>query len=161
MKIGFRRAHDRKATWFTNEVVDKKTGELVQLPSMTKQSFVEQCDINRILSQYKVSGMLSHVSAHAAQGSYEDLPDNMEFQDALHIVMDGQKAFSTLPSSLRNRFGNDPAEFLAFMADPANAEEIVKLGLAIEAPPPDATLRDVVDAVKASQPPEKPSGTAS
>lgn len=36
---------------------------------------------------------------------------------------------------MRKRFANDPAEFLAFINDPENSQEAIKLGLAIEAVP--------------------------
>lgn len=131
-KIGFRREHDRKATQTDDLLLDKKTGELVKMPSMTKQAFVEQCDINNILKQFKMTGMVQHMSAKAAQGRYEDLPDPIEFQDALNAVHDAQAAFASLPSKVRNRFENDPTQFLEFMGDPRNQDEIYELGLAVK-----------------------------
>lgn len=123
---------------FTGEVVDPKTGELVVLPSLTKQEFVAECDINNVLKQYKQTGMVSHMSAKAAAGSYQDLPDSFEYQDAANTVINAQRAFDSLPSKIRERFHNDPSEFLAFTADPDNADELVKLGL-VKAPPPTAS----------------------
>jgi phage internal scaffolding protein len=37
--------------------------------------------------------------------------------------------FNDLPSSIRSRFGNDPAAFLDFVNDEGNADEMIKLGL--------------------------------
>jgi len=48
----------------------------------------------------------------------------------------GKTAFATLPSHVRRRFENDPQEFLAFMADPANQDEVIKMGLATDNRPP-------------------------
>lgn len=135
-KTGFYRSHDRMATAYTGEIFDPKTGEFVKPPSRTKQSFVAECDINNILKQYKASGQLRHISAKAAQGAYQDLPDEVDFQASLNVVMQGQTAFASLTSKLRNRFHNDPAEFLEFMADPANQEEAIRLGLATDNRPP-------------------------
>lgn len=129
----FYRPHKR--VQFTGEVQDPKTGELVKLPSMTKQEFVKECDINNILKQYKATGMISHLSARAAQGAYIDLPDSMDFQESLQIVRDAETAFASLPSKLRERFGNNPAEFLMFCADPANAKEMAELGLTVPSNP--------------------------
>ncbi|AXH73237.1 MAG: internal scaffolding protein [Microviridae sp.] len=126
----FYRPHKRSDTWFTNETTNAITGEVTQLPSMTKQSFVDQCDINNILKQFKLTGQITHIKANAQQGAYLDLPDDLDFQSSMHIVQQAEAAFSTLPSKLRTRFENDPAQFLAFMADPRNAEEAVALGLA-------------------------------
>lgn len=145
----FYRPHVRSATWFTNEYADKKTGELKQLPSMTKQSFVEQCDINNILKQFKLTGVVSHISSNASQGAYMDLPDDLDYQASMTTIMQGNEAFASLPSKIRTRFENDPAQFLAFMADPANADEIVSLGLA---------TKRAIDAPKQPQAPSTPPG---
>lgn len=108
----------------------------VVLPSRTHQSFVAECDINNILKEYALSGQIRHISARAEQGTYADLPDSVDFQEALNIVMEGREAFASLPSQVRNRFHNNPAEFLEFMADPANQDEAIKLGLATDSRPP-------------------------
>lgn len=128
MKISAYRPHERVQS--TGELMDPKTGEIIKPPSRTKQSFRDECDINNILKQYRVSGMLRHVSAKADQGAYQDLPDDMDYQTSINTVMRAQEAFATLPSKIRNQFENDPAKFLTFMADPANEAEVVKMGLA-------------------------------
>lgn len=132
--LGFYRPHKR--VQFTGELVNPVTGEVTRPPSMTKQSFVEECDINNILREYSASGQLRHISARAEQGMYADLPDQADFQTALNIVLEGQTAFASLPSKVRNRFNNDPAQFLEFMADPANQDEAIRLGLATDNRPP-------------------------
>jgi len=126
----FYRPHKREDTWYTGEVTNPETGEVTKPPSMTKQSFAAECDINNILKQYKKTGIISHINAQAARGTYQDLPDDVDYQSALNLIINAENAFATLPSGVRDRFGNDPAEFMAFMADPKNAEEIVQLGLA-------------------------------
>lgn len=130
----FYRPHKR--VQFTGELVNPVTGEVTIPPSMTKQSFVDECDINNILREYSVSGQLRHISQRAELGMYADLPDQTDFQTALNIVLEGQQAFDTLPAKVRNRFNNNPAEFLEFMADPANQDEIISLGLAKDNRPP-------------------------
>lgn len=147
----FYRPHTRSATWFTNEVTDKKTGEVRQMPSMTKQAFVEQCDINNILKQFKLTGQITHMAANAAQGAYMDLPDELDYQASMNTILQGNEAFASLPSKVRTRFDNDPAQFLAFMADERNAEEIVQLGLA---------KKRATDAPKEPQAPSTPPGSA-
>lgn len=114
-------------------------GKLVTPPSMTKQEFVRETDINNVIKSFGQTGMFNHVNAKAAQGVYQDLPDSLDFQDSLHQVMAAEAAFMTLPAKVRDRFGQDPAQFLAFIADPENLEEARKLGLAEavkQAPPP-------------------------
>lgn len=132
MARSFYYPHERSDTWYTGETVDPVTGEVTVLPSMTKQSFVAECDINNILKQYKRSGIISHINAKAAQGSYQDLPDQVDYQEALNTVIRAEASFETLPSSVRDRFGNDPAKFLEFLQDPKNQDEAIALGLAVD-----------------------------
>lgn len=128
--IGWYRPHE-PVNW-DGLVPDPKTGELIKEPSMTKQSFMAECDINNIIKAFSTTGQIAHINEKAAQGAYIDLPDAMEFQEALHLSMAAQASFDTLPSGIRARFENDPAQFLEFMADPRNGPEMVKLGLATE-----------------------------
>lgn len=121
--------HDRSATWYTGEVVNPVTGEVTKPPSRTKQSFKDECDINNIVKHFKATGMVSHINQQAARGTYADLPDPLDFQDAIHMVEAAQASFDTLPSKVRARFENDPGRFLEFMANPANLEEARELGL--------------------------------
>lgn len=132
--LNFYRPHARVV--YTGELVNHVTGEVFTPPRRVKQSFVAECDINNILKQYSATGQLKHVSAKAAQGAYLDLPDEMDFQSGLHLVEQGRQAFATLPAKTRDRFDNDPAQFLAFMANPENREEAVQLGLLTKTPSP-------------------------
>lgn len=112
------------------------TGEF--LPSMTKQSFKAECDINNIIKSFSQTGMINHISQRRAQ--YVDLPDSVDFQEAIATVELARTAFMTLPSKVRDRFQNDPEQFLAFLHDPKNEDEARALGLLNPkpAPPPGA-----------------------
>lgn len=95
--------------------------------SMTKQSFKSECDIYTILKQFQRTGIISHIAQH--KGSFEDLPDAMDFQDALNLVMQAEASFADLPSAVRDEFGNDPQRFLAAFADPDKEARLRELGL--------------------------------
>jgi len=125
-----------KRVQYTGELFDHKTGVFFTPPSRTKQSFVHECDINNIIKHFKVSGQIRHMNERANQGAYTDLPDPIDFQEALHQVHAARDSFATLPAHVRSRFSNDPAQFLSFMADPANQDEIIKMGLAADTRPP-------------------------
>lgn len=122
---------------WTGEILNIKTGELVKEESLTKQSFKDECDINNIIRQYSQTGIFNHINERAAQGVYADLPSDLDYQSALNIIVQGREAFDTLPSSVRERFQNDPERFLSFMQDQDNQEEAIKLGLATRRAPPD------------------------
>lgn len=103
------------------------------LPTMTKQSFREECDINNIMARYKASGIIDHQNAH--QGRYEDLPSELDYHADLLAVMSAQDAFASLPAAMRARFENDPAKFVGFVQNPDNQAEIDKMGLGMNATP--------------------------
>lgn len=126
----FYRPHRRADTWATGLKLNELTGELAPPIRRVKQEFRDESDINNILKQYKLTGQIRHISAKAAMGAYQDLPDPIEFQDAMNLVISSEESFSTLPAHVRDRFGNDPVQFLEFMANPANQDEAIKLGLA-------------------------------
>ncbi len=95
--------------------------------SMAKQSFRDECDIGTIMKKYAKNGLLDHVNKFG--GHYADLPESVEYQDAIHSVMEAEAAFASLTAEIRTKFGNDPKEFLAFVSDEDNAREIIALGL--------------------------------
>lgn len=121
---------------YTGELVDHRTGEVYTPPPRVKQSFVAECDINNILKHFSQTGQLTHVRANSAAGTYSDLPDNIDFQESMNIIKQSETAFASLPAKVRDRFGNDPAAFLEFMADPNSQDEAIRLGLATRRPQP-------------------------
>lgn len=95
-------------------------------PGKTKQSFKDECNINVIMARYMKTGVIDFVSKH--QGRYGDVT-SMDFQESMQKVARAQTMFQELPSSIRNRFDNNPAQFLDFVQNPNNAEELHKMGL--------------------------------
>jgi len=98
------------------------------------QSYKNECDINRIMAKYQLSGAIDWVAKH--EGSYADVTGH-SFESAMETILKAQSLFGELPSSVRNRFQNNPAAFFDFMHDPENSEEMVKLGLATRRPDPE------------------------
>lgn len=93
----------------------------------TKQSFKEECDINTIMARYQSTGEIPVLNVVAPQ--YLDVTEGFDFQTMQDKVLEARSLFDSLPSSLRTRFANDPAQFLAYVADEANRPEMLKLGL--------------------------------
>lgn len=94
--------------------------------SRTKQSFRDECDINRIMARYQATGTLDFIQKREAR--YADV-SALDYQEAAFLVAGAQSMFHDLPSALRARFENDPAQLLAFLENPANLQEAVQLGL--------------------------------
>lgn len=95
-------------------------------PGRTKQSFKDECDINRIMGRYAVTGTLDFVNQREAR--FEDVSE-VDFQSAMQLVAESREAFMSLPSTIRSRFNNDPGKLLGFLEDPSNLDEAIKLGL--------------------------------
>lgn len=116
---------------FDQSIPDPITGELQV--SMTKQSFAEESEINKILAKYEKTGVIDHVKQH---GGYEDMPAGLEYQTALQMTIDAQIAFDELPAQVRREFDNDAFKFLTFVEDPSNVERMGELGLLAKKPEP-------------------------
>nr|QJB19120.1 MAG: internal scaffolding protein [Microvirus sp.] len=99
-------------------------------PSMTKQAFMAEADINTIMSRYDRTGSYYDPtvipSSQPKFGDYVGADDYLAMQNAL---VEADLAFAALPAKLRKRFDNDPAELLAFLEDKANLPEAIELGL--------------------------------
>lgn len=94
--------------------------------SMAKQSFKHEADINNIVKQYLKTGVLPEGSR---QPTYGDFSSGDDYAECLIKIQNAQDDFDALPSDLRERFENDPENFLSFMSDENNREEAEKMGL--------------------------------
>jgi len=92
----------------------------------TKQSFKDECDINNVMGRYLTSGEMPLINQQAPQ--YLDVT-GYDYQSAMELVAGAQSLFEEIPSDIRNRFQNDPAQFLDFCSNPKNREEMAEMGL--------------------------------
>lgn len=98
---------------------------------LTKQSFKDECNINKIMDKFQKTGVISHYANHGPQ--YMEIAPG-DFLDAQLVIAKAQTMFEELPSQVRKRFDNSPEQFLEFVQNPNNQEEAYKLGLASEPP---------------------------
>lgn len=114
--------------------------------SRVASEFKDESDVNVILRKYSNTGVWSSVArSRPRYGDFSDAP--ADFLEAMTLVNDARDAFMDLPSSLRKRFRNDPAEFVAFCSDEANRDEAIRLGL-ISAPEAIADVSSTTPAAK-------------
>lgn len=99
---------------------------------ITKQSHKDECDIHKILKQFKKTGIITHINTR--QALYQDLPASMDYQEAIEMVRDAQSAFMELPALVREQFKNDPYQLLAALGDPARRAELEELGIVSKPP---------------------------
>ena len=91
-----------------------------------KQSFKDECDINRIMDTYKTTGIMPHQRKDKPRFGFA--PD-VDFRQALDLVTSAQEQFLELPAEVRAEFENDPGKFLEFIQDDENRKQAEELGL--------------------------------
>lgn len=74
-------------------------------PSLTKQEFKDESDINKIVERAK-RGIEPRLNPIQAQ--YGDVSNLPSFEEAFEIVQNAQEAFMDLPARLRKLIDNDP-----------------------------------------------------
>lgn len=123
-------------------------------PSMTRQEFAAECDVNALMARYDKTGVWPLKPIETAP-QYLDLTDVPSFQDAMHLLIEAERAFMSLPATVRRDFDNDPAQFVAFAEDASNIEKMREWGLAPPAPLPEPPMR--VEVTNPPPPPDKAS----
>lgn len=98
------------------------------LPSLTRQEFADDCDINTLMARYEASGVISHINPRTPQ--YLDLSDVPDLQTAHQIIQDATREFMALPATTRAQFNNDPMAFVQFAENPDNIGKMREWGLA-------------------------------
>lgn len=108
-------------------------------PSLTRQEFAEECDINVLMARFESTG----VGPQTVTGEprYLDLTDVPDLQHAMHVMIEADNAFMTLPAKVRKEFDNDPVKFVEFASDPENLPQMRDWGLAPPEKAPEAPLR--------------------
>lgn len=112
-------------------------------PSLTRQDQEAQANINNIVKAFGVTGKLPIVPNLPEYGDFTDAPSS--YQDALARLEQAEDAFYTVPSDIRAKFNNNPAEFFDAVHR-ASKEDLKAWGLSppdpepipAPAPPPEA-----------------------
>jgi len=121
----------RTAYNYDTFAASNESGLACEEPTLAQQQFKAECDINNILKQFNVTGLLPQ---KAVSPRYGDFSGIMDYHSALNAVIDAEDEFMTLPADLRKRFDHDPAALVEFLADENNRDEAVKLGLVDPSP---------------------------
>ena len=98
--------------------------------TMTQQNFKDECDINSIMSKYKVTGFLvDPLKLRTRKPQFGDFTSVPDYQTAQNVIVEGREAFEALPARIRKYFNNDPALYLSFISDVNNLDQALELGL--------------------------------
>jgi len=109
----------------TNAASDE-SGLACEEPTLAQQHFKDECDINNILRQFNITGLLPEAPLSPRYGDFTGI---MDYHTALNAVIAAEDGFMALPADLRARFANDPENLINFLNDESNKDEAIKLGL--------------------------------
>jgi len=100
-------------------------------PSLTKQSFKKECDINVLLSRYHTNSNVDYLQQFQGYVAprFGDASEVPSLQESYEKVYAAQTAFASMPAEIRRRFANDPMLLAEFISDEKNRDEAEKLGL--------------------------------
>lgn len=102
---------------------------------LVEQSHKAEVDINQIVKRHGGRVELIAATQNIQQMRFDDNPTN-DFQEMMTMMIKGREAFESLPSEVRNHFGNDPAEYMDFVRNPENEPQLRDWGL-MNPPEPD------------------------
>lgn len=116
-------------------------GILFTQPSLTEQSAFDDVNIHSLVNR----GM-NNLKPNTMKPLYGvDVSSLPEYQESLQIVADAKNAFEAMPVELREKFHNNPEEFLQFVDNKEeNYDEGVKLGIFSPNDKPSKPLETVV-----------------
>lgn len=121
--------HFRTAYNYDTDAASLESGiSFEDSPSLTKQSFAEEADINEVVRRFGLTGQLPPISGPPPQ--YGDFEGIFDYQSALNTVIAAQQSFAELPAHVRARFHNDPAAFVDYASNPENVQGLIEMGLA-------------------------------
>jgi len=111
---------------YDRNVASNESGVACEEPSLAQQQFKDECDINNILRQFNVTGLLPSSPLSPRYGDFTGIVD---YQSALNAVIAAEDGFMALPANIRASFGNDPEQLIAFLDNPENKTKAIELGL--------------------------------
>jgi phage internal scaffolding protein len=124
---------------YDTDAASNESGLACEEPSLAQQHFKDECDINNILRQFNITGLLPESPLSPRYGDFSGISD---YHTALNRVIAAQDEFDGLPAQIRARFDNDPSKLIEFLENEQNRPEAEKLGLVEKA------AAEVVEAAK-------------
>src|SRR3954470_18944840 len=81
-------------------------------PSLTRQEFAEECDINNLMKRYE-NRDIGAIMRAAGEPSYVDFTEMpRDLLGYMQLMQDAERSFMTLPATVRREFDNDPTQFV-------------------------------------------------
>ena len=111
---------------YDRDAASNESGVHCEDASLAQQHFKDETDINNILRQFNVTGLLPEAPLSPRYGDFTGIVD---YHSALNAVIAAEDGFMALPADIRSRFANDPENLIKFLDDESNKDEAIKLGL--------------------------------
>ena len=128
MSIGFPFEVERKKHGSFRVEQDRSLFQLdASSDGVTKSEFAEECDLNVLMERYRKSGTVPVPLNSAIYLDTDNLPD---LQQAMHLMIEAEWSFNSLPSEVRKEFDNDPVKFVEYATKGENLEKLREWGLA-------------------------------
>lgn len=99
-------------------------------PGKCAQEFIQASDIKNIVKMHLKTG----TPFPTAQGIYGDVSEIPQLQERLNIIRDGNLVYSSFPEMIKKLYPT-PADFLAAFENPAEIDNLRKLGVLKEKAP--------------------------
>lgn len=117
-------------------------------PSLTRQEFADECDINKLLEGYDKNGVSWPGPAPGVEPMYLDCTEwSGDYREHMDHLIKAEEAFMSLPANVRKEFANDSVAFVEFAMKKDNLPKLQEWGLAPPPPAPAAVMRvEVVNA---------------
>lgn len=112
-----------KISFLTRYSQPKKVSIINEEPSLTDESFKQECDLGFILETYAKTG---HELPQSTM-NYVDCTTVSQFEDAMQLVAEANSNFECLPAKERDRF-KTVENYLAFICDANNLKESYEKG---------------------------------
>lgn len=93
--------------------------------SLIDESYKDECDISLMVERYRVS----KIPPRTVDVQYGKSPTVEEFQNAQYLLSEIKSNFEGLPAKVRDEFGNDVNNYLAYIGDAANLRDSYERGL--------------------------------
>lgn len=109
-------------------------------PSMTRQEFAEECDVNALMARYEKTAVWPG-PLRTTEPVYMDTTIVPNFREALDMLREANEAFMRLPAATRREFDNNAEKFVEFAQDPENRAKLVEWGLTEPEKVPEPPMR--------------------
>lgn len=94
-------------------------------PSLTDESFKDECDISLMIERFKVN----KIPPRTVNIAYGYSPSVEDLENAKYIMAETKSNFEALPAKIRDEFGNDVSNYLSYISDKSNLQDCYERGL--------------------------------